>query len=81
MKNKLILFSTAFLQVFFVSISTYFIAKKFYYGVAVAGFMISFIWTFNIKKVAFGKMPDRIAYALGAMVGSVIGLLVSSHIY
>lgn len=75
------LFITGFLQVFFVAINTYFIANKMLFGTAMAGFTISFIWSFNVKKVAFGTAKDRIIYALGAGFGSLIGLCVSMWLF
>lgn len=75
------LFITGFLQVFFVAINTYFIANKMLFGTAMAGFTISFIWSFNVKKVAFGTTKDRIIYALGAGFGSLIGLCVSMWLF
>jgi hypothetical protein len=74
------LFLTGFVQVFFVAVNTYFLSKIFYLGVFLCGFMISLIWSWNVKKVAFGTISDRIVYALGAAFGSVIGLLVSTLI-
>jgi hypothetical protein len=71
------LFSTGFLQVFFVAINTIFLANQYYLGVVFASFAISLIWSFNVKKVAFGSMRDRLIYAIGAMTGSVAGLFVS----
>jgi len=62
---------------FFVVINTYFIGKDFWVGVLICGFLISFIWSFNVKKVAFGTIKDRIIYSLGACVGSGTGLLLS----
>lgn len=77
---KAILFVTGFVQVYFVSINTYFIAKELYAGVLFAAFMISLIWSFNVKKVAFGSNSDRITYATGAAIGSFIGLYSSSFL-
>jgi hypothetical protein len=74
------LFLTGFVQVFFVAVNTYFLSKIFYLGVFLCGFMISLIWSWNVKKVAFGTISDRVVYALGAAFGSVIGLLVSTLI-
>ena len=71
------LFTTGFLQVFFVAINTIFLANQFYLGVLLASFAISLIWSFNVKKVAFGSMRDRLIYSVGAMTGSVAGLFVS----
>lgn len=78
MREKLQLLFTGFLQVFFVSINTYFIANLYYIGIAFVAFAISFIWSFNIKKVAFGTMADRVMYSIGAMLGSLFGTFISS---
>lgn len=71
------LFTTGFIQVFFVAINTYLISKGIYLGVFICGFMISLVWSWNIKRIVIGNMSDRIYYSLGAASGSVIGLMVS----
>jgi len=78
--EKLKLFITGFVQVFFVAINTYFLSKIFYLGVFLCAFMISLIWSWNVKKVAFGTTSDRLIYALGAAFGSTVGLLISTLI-
>lgn len=80
MKAKLSLAITGFTQVYFVANSTYFIANKIYIGAFIVGFLISIIWSYNIKKVAFGTNADRVIYSFGAALGSVAGLLTSSFI-
>ena len=80
MKNSLQLFITGFVQVFFVAINTYFLSKEVYLGVVFASFAISMVWSFNIKKLAFGSKTDRVIYALGATLGSVMGLFTSTLI-
>jgi hypothetical protein len=79
MKNAS-LFFTGFVQVFFVAVNTYFLSQKLYIGVLFAAFMISWIWSLNVKKIAFGTTTDRIIYASGAALGSLVGLYISSHI-
>jgi len=74
------LFFTGLVQVYFVSVNTYFLSKEMYFGVFIAAFMISVIWSYNVKKIAFGSTIDRIIYALGASVGSILGLYSSSLI-
>jgi hypothetical protein len=74
------LFITGFLQIFFVSINTYLIAKTLFLGIFVCAFMISFIWSFNVKKVAFGTLKDRLLYSFGAGLGSIIGTVLISEI-
>jgi hypothetical protein len=80
-KNKVVLLWTGFFQVFFVAMNTYFIATKNLYGTIVAGFVISIIWSFNVKKIAFGSINDRIVYAVGASLGSATGLSVSTMFF
>jgi drug/metabolite transporter superfamily protein YnfA len=75
------LFITGFTQVFFIAINTFFISKAVYGGVFICGFVISFIWSWNVKKVAFGTMQDRLWYSLGAGVGSLVGLIVSVSVF
>ena len=66
------LFTTGFLQVCFVVINTYFISKGYLLGIIICGFIISFIWSHNVKKIAFGSEYDRFIYSLGAMSGSLV---------
>lgn len=72
---------TGFTQVFLVTIQTYMIAKVFYPGVFAVGFLISFVWTWNVKKVAFGTIYDRIAYSSGAAIGAISGLFISNYLF
>jgi hypothetical protein len=74
------LFITGFVQVFFVAANTYFLATRNYLGVLVSSFAISMIWSFNVKKVAFGSLRERVVYASGACCGAVSGLWVSVNI-
>lgn len=71
------LFLTAFLQVFLVSANTFFIANLFWPGIAIAGFGISWFWSANVRRVAFGSIADRLIYSGGAMSGGVFGVLIS----
>lgn len=72
------LFITAFIQVFFVAINTYFISKRYFVGAFICGFMISLIWSWNVKRIAFGTLNDRYTYAVGAGCGSIVGLWVAT---
>lgn len=72
------LFLTSFLQVFFVSANTYFLASINWIGVAVCGWVISFLWTSNVRKVSTGNMTDRLVYSTGAMLGGLFGLLMAT---
>lgn len=72
-RDRASLFGTGFLQVFCVGLNTVFIAQAAIYGNLLSGFLISYIWTRNVKRAAFGDEADRWCYALGAAFGSVAG--------
>lgn len=69
------IFMTAFLHVFLISVNTIFLARNFYPGVAVAGFMISYLWVGNVKKIHVATRPERLIYSTGAMIGGLTGML------
>lgn len=82
------LFLTGLLQVILVCLNTYQIALfaktqtvTLVLGIIIVGFLISFIWTYNVKKVAFGDWKNRVFYALGASSGSIGGVLLGNLIY
>lgn len=79
-KDKLILFLTAFLQVTFVAMSSVSIIHGQLIMIGITGFAISYIWTLNVKKVAFGNHRDRFIYAFGAMLGTYFGYFLSSYL-
>lgn len=68
------LFATGFLQVLFVAINTVFISRHFAIGVFTCAFLISLIWSWNVRKVVFGDRVDRVVYSLVAAFGSLAGL-------
>lgn len=74
------LFLTATCQVTFVAMNILFISNHRIIPMLITGFMISLIWTFNIKKVAFGGITDRIVYSTGAMLGTGLGYLISNYV-
>jgi ABC-type uncharacterized transport system permease subunit len=78
MKTWTKLFCTGIVQVYFIALNTVFLSKENYLGVLFAAFMISIIWSWNIKKIAFGSLKERIWYALGATTGSLLGLFTST---
>ena len=80
LKDRAKLFGTGFLQVIFVAANTVFISRYALIGNVITAFMISLIWTFNVKRVAFGDTADRYFYAVGAALGSVTGTVIASNI-
>jgi hypothetical protein len=75
------LFLTGWIQVVLVAINTWQIPNEKYIGSVFVGFLISFVWTFNVKKIAFGTLLDRVVYSSGAMVGVLSGMLIIKAIY
>ncbi len=51
-----------------------------YVGVLFVGFGISFVWTLNVKRAAFGGWLDRSIYAGGAAVGSIMGMWIARNL-
>jgi len=49
-------------------------------GVGVVAYIIAIVWSFNIKKIAFGTWEDRFLYASGSSTGSMISLWISLHL-
>jgi len=80
-RGKLAIFGTGLLQVALVSTNTYQVAHSHIIGAIFVGFMISMVWTFNVRNVAFGTNWDRIIYALGASLGTGIGSVIGKLIY
>lgn len=74
------LFLNGFIQVFFVSMNTLLIMRNNFIGIFICSFLISFIWSNNIKKIVFSNINERIKYALGASFGSIIGILMIKFI-
>ena len=71
---------TGWLQVTLVAINTYQIANRHIIGALIVGFLISLVWTFNIRS-ALGNWHERISYCTGASLGTTTGLYLSIVIY
>ena len=81
MNKGLKLFLAAFSQVGLVSVNIYQVSHQYYIGAFIVGFLISVLWTFNVKGIAFGSAWDRILYSLGAATGTVCGIVLSNILY
>jgi hypothetical protein len=57
------------------------IAKRHFVGAFVVGFLISWLWSWNVKGVAFRSGWGAVFYALGAGCGTVFGMLLVRWIY
>jgi len=81
LKTYKLIFWTGFIQVFLVGVNTWQIAHEKWLGVAIIGFGISFIWTWNVRKIVFGDTRDRIVYSIGASIGGVLGAVLTKYFY
>lgn len=79
-KNRISLFITALVQVMFVAMNVVFISKGFVIPMLLTGFMISWLWCSNVKKIAIATIYDKISYATGAMCGTLLGYYFSQYI-
>jgi len=71
---------TGWLQVALVAINTYQMANRHVAGALLVGFLISLVWTFNVRT-ALGNWPERLTYCTGAALGAGTGLLITHLIY
>ena len=79
-KPQLWLLLTGIVQVYFAAVNIVFLSHAMYSGVVIAAFLVSFVWSFNVKRIAFGSTLDRVIYSVGAMTGSVVGLATSDFL-
>jgi hypothetical protein len=78
MKEHFKLFMSSTVQIFLVSCNTYLIANSFVIPSFFVGFLLSFIWSYNIKRIAISTQKERIIYCLGAGTGTSLGVLLMS---
>lgn len=74
-------FTLAYIQVLLVVVNTWQVANQKFLGAIIVGFLISLVWTFNVKRVALGEWSTRLIYCLGASLGTASGLLITKTIY
>lgn len=75
------IFLVCFLQVNLVTINVYQIAQHEWVGMAIVGFLISFIWSFNVSAIVFGSIKQRIVYGIGGMCGCISGSILTNYLY
>lgn len=74
-KSHLIsIFLSSSLQIFFVSVNTILISREMIIQAGICGFLLSLVWTFNIKRIAIASWGERISYCLGAGLGTSGGI-------
>lgn len=69
------IFFSSLLQIFFVSVNTILISKELVIQAGICGFLLSLVWTFNIRRIGLASWGERISYCLGAGLGTSGGIL------
>ena len=69
------IFLSSLLQIFFVSVNTILISKELIIQAGICGFLLSLVWTFNIRRIGLASWSERISYCLGAGLGTSGGIL------
>jgi hypothetical protein len=72
--NNIKLFFSAMLQIFLVSTNTYLVANGFMLSAGIIGFLLSWVWSWNIKRIAISSNTERFIYCLGAGIGTTLGV-------
>lgn len=68
------LVASGFLQVVCVAANTVFIVEWNIPLALASSFAISWLWSSNVRRIAFGDTLDRVCYAAGAAAGCLAGM-------
>jgi hypothetical protein len=77
MRNKIELFIMGFIQIFCIVLNTYLICHNYMEIAIISQFFVTFVWTYNVKKISISSLSDRICHASGATFGSGAMYLIS----
>lgn len=72
--------SCSFVTVLLITLNIWVVSNKMYLFATITSFCISLCWTFNVKAIAIGQWYERLVYSFGAMLGTIVGLLLSGTI-
>lgn len=72
MKTKAKLFFMGALQIFCIVLNTWLISHNYMPQAVLSQFAITFVWTFNVQRIACSTMSERVIHAFGAMFGSAV---------
>ena len=71
---------TSFLMVYFISVNVYCISQQNYTLAFISSFWVNYLWTVNVKRIAFGGSRDKIIYAVCTSIGCVLGILTGKYL-
>lgn len=60
------------LQIFCIVLNTWLISHNYMAYAVVSQFAITFVWTFNVQRIACSTISERVIHAAGAMFGSAV---------
>jgi len=80
MKNYLVLFLSSFIHLFLGAYNIWQIANNLPIQVTIVGFLIAFIWTFNVNRITASTMIERIVYSIGAGMGTTFGMIFAKEL-
>jgi hypothetical protein len=79
-KNYFVLFSTSFFHLFLGAYNIWLIANNLPFQVTMIGFLIAFIWSYNVKLISVSSLWERLVYSLGAGLGTTCGMIFAKEI-
>ena len=74
------IFITAVIQVALVNSNIVFVSNHLLWPTLINAFFVALVWTFNVSKIAFGNIYDKVIYATGSVFGTGIGWLISHYL-
>ena len=69
-------FAMSFFQVGLVAVNTKFIQINNLSGIFLTSCIVSLIWTMNVNKMTGASLKQKLSYALGAGVGSMVAVYI-----
>ena len=67
-------FAMSFFQVGLVAVNTKLIQTNHLSGIFVTSCIVSLVWTMNVNKMTGASLKQKLSYALGAGVGSMVAV-------
>jgi hypothetical protein len=65
-------------MILFATLSTWFTAHDHYVSAIATGFVLSLLWTMNIKQIAMGKWRERFIHAFGGVFGTASAFVLAN---
>jgi len=73
----ILVFCIAFIQIGLISSQIFYISKQNFVAAFLASIGISCCWMFNVNKAVKGNYLHKVAYTLGAAMGTVTSMFIN----